>query len=185
MIYLYLKEHKQTGMKYLGKTEQDPFKYQGSGTYWTRHLKKYGNDVDTKIIGEYETNDEVAAAGKYYSELWNIVESEEWANLKPESGDGGGAWNKGMIYDEEMKQRIRVPHPKAQGSKQSASHSAAKSKALKGRVPGFGGKEHTEDTINHLRKMALQREKKECPYCKRIIAVNVYARYHGDNCKHK
>jgi hypothetical protein len=40
-IYLYVKTHNNTGMKYLGKTTKpDPHKYPGSGKRWTRHLKK-------------------------------------------------------------------------------------------------------------------------------------------------
>jgi hypothetical protein len=30
-----------------------------------------------------------------------------------------------------------------------------------------------------------KREKKLCPHCNQHIAVNGYARFHGDNCKHK
>ena len=43
MYYLYVKTHKVTGLKYLGQTSKDPFKYNGSGTRWTNHIKKYGN----------------------------------------------------------------------------------------------------------------------------------------------
>ena len=39
IIYLYLKQHNITGLKYFGKTEQNPYKYKGSGIYWLRHLK--------------------------------------------------------------------------------------------------------------------------------------------------
>lgn len=40
-IYLYLKTHNKTGLKYLGKTVSvDPHLYQGSGTIWRRHIKK-------------------------------------------------------------------------------------------------------------------------------------------------
>jgi hypothetical protein len=38
------------GLKYLGQTIQDPFKYKGSGKYWKNHIKIYGYDVTTKII---------------------------------------------------------------------------------------------------------------------------------------
>jgi hypothetical protein len=31
MISLYIKTHNTTGMKYLGKTTRNPFKYRGSG----------------------------------------------------------------------------------------------------------------------------------------------------------
>ena len=90
-IYLYVKTHSKTGLKYLGKTAQkDPHKYRGSGTYWKAHLKKHGATYSTEILHEFQTNDEVETWGLYYSELWNVVESTEWANLKPEAGDGGG-----------------------------------------------------------------------------------------------
>lgn len=88
-IYLYKKTHQKTGLKYLGKTTRNPFIYRGSGKRWTNHIKKHGYYVDTEILKECFDKDEVKTWGLYYSELWNIVESKEWANLKPESGDGG------------------------------------------------------------------------------------------------
>jgi len=89
LSYLYKKTHNTTGLKYLGKTTQDPFKYQGSGTYWCNHINKHGNDVTTEILRECQTTEELKEWGIYYSNLWNIVESNEWANIRPESGDGG------------------------------------------------------------------------------------------------
>lgn len=48
IIYLYVKRHKVTGMKYFGKTvKKDPYKYNGSGLYWVRHIKKYGKKEKT------------------------------------------------------------------------------------------------------------------------------------------
>jgi hypothetical protein len=101
-IYLYIKIHNITGLKYLGKTSNtNPAKYKGSGIVWTRHLKKYGTDITTTILKECRDNEEVKYWGSYYSTLWNIVEDPAWANLKPEEGDGGArkgqvAWNKGI-----------------------------------------------------------------------------------------
>lgn len=89
MIYIYLKTHKITGLKYLGKTVRDPFKYKGSGKRWCRHLAKHGNDVETQILFESNNPVEIKQQGEYYSALWNIVEDQTFANLKPESGDGG------------------------------------------------------------------------------------------------
>jgi hypothetical protein len=93
MIYLYVKTHNITGLKYLGKTKRDPFHYLGSGVHWTRHLRKYGNDVTTEILKECYSNDELKQWGLYYSDLWNVVEDDTWANLKPECGDGGDTSN--------------------------------------------------------------------------------------------
>ena len=90
MIYLYIKEHINTGLKYLGKTiSNDPLKYPGSGVYWTYHLKKHGNNVKTTILRECNTEDELVHWGKHYSKLWNVVEDKNWANLTEEAGPGG------------------------------------------------------------------------------------------------
>jgi len=97
-IYLYVKTHNITGLKYLGKTSNgDPINYRGSGTYWMKHLKVHGYDVTTEIIKECKTNDEIKEWGIYYSRLWNVVESKEWANLCEESGDGGYRSNNALI----------------------------------------------------------------------------------------
>jgi hypothetical protein len=90
MIYLYKKTHKITGLQYLGKTSQnDPYVYPGSGTRWRAHLNKHGYNFDTEILFESEDPSEISKMGIYYSNLWNVVEDKNWANLKPESGNGG------------------------------------------------------------------------------------------------
>jgi len=88
-IYLYLKTHNKTGLQYFGMTKQDPYKYMGSGKRWRNHLSKHGNDVSTEIIFESENKEEIAEAGIIYSKIWDIVESDKFANLKIEEGDGG------------------------------------------------------------------------------------------------
>ena len=88
-IYLYVKTHNKTGLKYLGKTTQNPFKYVGSGTRWKNHLKKHGNDISTEVLCESQDHQCIKEQGIYYSELWDVVKSNEWANLKIEEGDGG------------------------------------------------------------------------------------------------
>lgn len=87
---LYIKEHRVTGLKYLGITIRDDHEsYLGSGTRWLRHLRKYGTDIKTTVIGVYNSKEELREAGIYYSNLWNVVASNKWANLKIEEGDGG------------------------------------------------------------------------------------------------
>ena len=89
MYYLYLKTHKVTGLKYLGVTgENDPFKYPGSGHYWKRHLKTHGKDISTQILFETEDKQILRKRGLEYSEKWNVVESDEFANLRSEDGFG-------------------------------------------------------------------------------------------------
>ena len=88
MIYLYVKTHNITKLKYLGKTELDPFKYKGSGKRWKDHLKKYGNDITTEVLGAYETIESFRKDAIRISEELNIVSSNEWANLKIEEEIG-------------------------------------------------------------------------------------------------
>lgn len=102
MIYLYIKTHRATGLKYLGKTSsKDPHSYPGSGKRWRAHLDKHGYDFDTEILLESNDPIKIKEAGLYYSKIWNIVEDVMWANLKPESGDGGT-----FIHTEEAKEKI-------------------------------------------------------------------------------
>lgn len=122
-IYLYVKTHQKTGLKYLGQTSsKNPHQYTGSGVYWKAHLDKHGYDYTTEIIKECTNKKELKHWGLYYSRLWNVAESNEWANLKEEQGDGGR-------QSKEVRQRI--------------------SDASKGRIPWNKGKSiwNTEDRI--------------------------------------
>ena len=87
-IYLYKKIHNKTGLQYLGKTSKDPYAYSGSGIDWKNHLHIYGNDVTTFVLKECSDNQELSYWGRYYSQLWDIVDSNEWANRIPETGGG-------------------------------------------------------------------------------------------------
>jgi len=90
IIYLYKKTHMITGLNYLGKTKQDPYKYLGSGKNWKKHINQHGRFVDTEILKECITQEELSYWGRYYSKLWDVVNSSEWANIIPESGGGPG-----------------------------------------------------------------------------------------------
>lgn len=87
---LYIKTHNLTKLKYFGKTTQDPYTYKGSGTVWLRHLKKYGEDISTEILGFFTDEDSCKKAAMEFSVKNKIVESKEWANLKYETGNDGG-----------------------------------------------------------------------------------------------
>ncbi len=108
MITLYKKTHRKTGLKYLGKTVQDPYEYQGSGKHWSRHIAKHGYDVDTEILFESDNPEEIRKWGEYYSQLWNVVESKEWANLKIEQGDGGWDHINSKLTSEEYARRGKI-----------------------------------------------------------------------------
>ena len=95
MIILYIKTHKVTGLKYFGKTtKKDPHKYTGSGKYWLNHLKKHGKNIDTEIIGRFECEKKCSEFALKFSMENNILESNQWANLRLENGlDGAPVGN--------------------------------------------------------------------------------------------
>ena len=108
MIYLYVKTHSITGLKYFGKTERkDPYKYPGSGVYWKRHLNKYGYLFTTEIVGKFTDAEEAEKFALRFSIDHDIVESPEWANLIVEnSRDGKPCGSKGHTFTEEELQRM-------------------------------------------------------------------------------
>ena len=129
--YLYVKTHNVTGLKYLGQTTCDPYSYMGSGIRWTRHLKKHGFDITTEIIGEYYNKEDLKRQGIYYSTLWNVKESTEWANLTEENGMGGDL-RSGKIHTNQSKKKISESK---KGTKHSDETKAKISSSLKGKEP--------------------------------------------------
>src|SRR4051812_43035586 len=92
MLFLLVKTHNKTGLKYLCKhfgTRKSCFKYVGSGKYWKQHLKKHGRNITTNILIETDSINEFSMFGVAYSKLWDIVKSNEWANLCVENGKHG------------------------------------------------------------------------------------------------
>lgn len=82
--FLMLKTHKITGLKYLCfhyGTEESCFTYKGSGKYWLQHLSKHGKDIDTVILEKSADINYIKDRGIEYSKLWDVVKSNEYANL--------------------------------------------------------------------------------------------------------
>lgn len=79
-----LKTHNSTGMQYLcyhRGTDKSCFQYNGSGKYWKLHLKKHGTDVSTRILESSDDKDYISDKGIEYSNMWDIVNSDKFANL--------------------------------------------------------------------------------------------------------
>jgi hypothetical protein len=159
-LYLYVKTHATTGLKYLGKTNRsDPHKYLGSGVYWRRHIEKYGQNFTTEILKECSTNEELKHWGLYYSNLWNIVNAKDgngrkiWANLKPEFGDGGSlpgkdSYRYGKSHSEETKKKLSE---KLTGVKKPDGFGNKISKAQKGK-PGRPRTEAEKKMLSKVHK---------------------------------
>lgn len=134
IIYLYVKQHNKTKLKYFGKTIKDPYKYNGSGVYWLRHLNKHGTDISTLEVWSFDNQDECTKFAIDFSYKNKIVESSDWANFIIEDG-------------------IDNP-PSVKGTKQSKEHRQKISKALKGKKKSAIHNEHNRQA----QKIVAQRD---------------------------
>jgi hypothetical protein len=77
--------------------------YDGSGTYWKKHLLKYGNDIETIELWEFADIKNASEFALNYSKQNNIVESLEWANLIYEDAVGNPG---GYSHTDEAKAKL-------------------------------------------------------------------------------
>jgi hypothetical protein len=174
--YLYIKTHKITGLKYLGKTTQDPFKYKGSGIRWCNHLNVHGDEHDTEILMECQTKEEVKQWGLYYSELWDVVKSPEWANLKPENGDGGGV--KGIKRTAEFKNKVSASQ---KGKTHTAKSRTKMSVSQLGKLGPWLGKTRSKET----REKISDSLKDNIPWNKGLTGLTYSPRSEETKAKHR
>lgn len=83
----------------------------GSGKYWKRHYKFYGyksKDIQTIILHETYDLEEMKILGPYYSKLFNVVESDLWANLMEENGVDGGPHSEAALLKISISSKGRV-----------------------------------------------------------------------------
>lgn len=156
-MYLYIKQHNQTGMKYFGKTLKNPHTYKGSGKYWKRHLKKYGNDVSTIAVYEFDTLEELSTFAIKFSHDNNIVESDQWANLIIENGLDG--MPEGFTMKEEQKQKLRSTWT----SEKRLEHSLKLKPIRQKRTTTYKHSEEMKQKLSLLRRMrTTQPNAKRC-----------------------
>lgn len=88
--YLYIKQHTETGKLYFGKTINDPEKYLGSGSYWKKHINKHGKEHVVNLwYCLFYDEDECTKTALMLSEMYDIVNSNNWANVIIENGTNG------------------------------------------------------------------------------------------------
>lgn len=112
-IYLLIKEHLDTGLKYLCKHSAESAEecdtYKGSGKYWKNHLKKHGNNVSTKCIFVTEDKQKFREVALQYSLKYDVVKSENWANLCLEQGEGGDTVIDKKLHGQKSKEMWKNP----------------------------------------------------------------------------
>jgi hypothetical protein len=178
MIYLLVKQHNITGLKYLHKTTlEDHSKYHGSGKDWIPHLEEYGYDYSSTCIFQTEDKKTFKNMGIYFSELWNIVESDEWANRTREEGQGGNTGPKkgkrGPQKNPRLSRGLSPKKGKSYGSQKKPSGPR-------------GPQKNPRKPMDEVGKAARSGKRPpypllECPICRKIGISSNMKRWHGIN----
>ena len=177
MTYLYIKEHESTGMRYFGKTTRDPHKYLGSGKYWKYHLNQHGKNVKTVWAEKFDDAELCQEFAEFFSEFFDIVDSDAWANLIPEDSRGGGRQKgcKGTWAGKKRPEHAELMSAKMSGDKNprygqdpwnkgltGIQTGPNPKKALPGEKNGMFGKTQSEETKQKMRDAwARRKEQKE------------------------
>ena len=178
--YLYIKQHRITGLKYLGKTIKNPTHYKGSGKHWLRHLKKHGYSVDTIWYQLFTDKELLVEVALKLSADNDIVTSEEWANKKAENGLDGALPGElhhmfGLTgekhprfnthHSDETKQLMRTNHADFKGEKHplwQKGHSETSCHKM--------SKNHADVSGPKNPMYGVTRTRIECPYCGNSIS---------------
>lgn len=203
IIYLYHKKHKITGLNYFGKTKQDPLSYDGSGVYWSDHLRKHGRLIETVKVWKFNDLSECSKFAIDFSLKNNIVESNDWANLCIENGlDGGDKFsdmNEDKLKDINLRKSKNIKKSwqnknRIDANVQSArSQWANRTEAEKQNIFNQISQtllNKTPEQRAEIRRKRHETESKRpptiCPHCGKVgKGISNMKRYHLDNCKFK
>ena len=161
--YLYEIRNKINGMIYVGvhKTKDLNDGYMGSGKILRHAIKKNGiENFDKTILEIFETSEAMFCREK---EIVNdeFLLREDTYNLR-RGGTGG--------FD----------YINSSGISKFAGKNHQHSNREK---MGHPGNTYAKGNTNGRNNKGMKRDKRECPYCHKLCSVNMYPRYHGENCK--
>jgi hypothetical protein len=132
---------------------------EGNGFYGKTHTNEARRKISEANKGRIQPLDEKAKQIAAITGRKRKPFSEEWRAKMAEKKKGENNPRYGATVSEETKEKMRA---KALGRKQSEETVRKKAEAVRG----------------------SKREKKLCPHCGEMIAVNTYSRWHGPNCRH-
>lgn len=168
--YLYIKQHSITGKLYFGKTQlSDPEKYLGSGKRWTRHIKNHGKEhVITLWYCLFLTRDSIIEFAITCSKMWNIVNSDEWLNLREENGIDGNP--KGIKFSAETNAK-KVMTGDRNGMFGKTHSEKIKESSRRRAIDMFKGKTYDE-LYGHEKAIELKKIRSEHGKCKNNSGKN-------------
>lgn len=183
--YLMIKTINQSGVRYLCKCkdDKDHIAYKGSGVFWWRLLKAHPEyTLTTTVLGHYATNELLREAGIYYSNLYNVVQSKEWANCVVEMGDGGDTIT-GRIFaycadtkeEKTFINEVNIPEGWIKGRKPKGPRPAYITDIL---VAVHTGKKRSEETCKNMRDSVRgKRMTIQCKQCDRQVTLQNIKRH--------
>lgn len=192
---LYIKQCPHCGLKYFGKSVRDDIEnYNGSGTRWTRHLKKHNTKPVHLWNSDWYYDLSITKFAIKFSRLNKIVENENWANLKEEDGLEGGNTFEGKKHKPETIQKMK--HAAINRPSPSSETRNKISKSKKGQGKGIS-RPRTEEHQKNLTKSLQGKipwnvgvdgyknksQKLTCPHCNITGGSGGMKRWHFEFCK--
>lgn len=170
--YLYIKQHSITGLKYFGKTTSNPYKYSGSGTHWKRHIKKHGKEhIKTLWCKLYTDIDELVNTAIALSDMFDIVDSNAWANAIGENGLDGWSTSEGNPNKKRLENKthnfLSDTHPMKIRSINKTHHFLGSTNPVHQQIKNKSG-------ANHIKFC--------CIFCKNTFSFSNYTN-HTVSCK--
>ena len=195
--YVYMITNDINGKYYIGSHKGHRKSYMGSGVALNRAYNKYGKDNFTKHILHY--CDDFQEAEERLLLALDAANDPEMYNMK-NAGIGGMV---GYTYTDEQRKARSVLSSGSNNGMYGRTHTAETrellSKSASGPNHANYGKlrpKHSElmsGTSNpnygkkgeHSPNHGKKRVKKLCPHCGQMVAINLFNRWHNENCKHK
>ena len=154
-----------------GKMINALYMMQGRGPYQTRYKSKITSRIYKNLREEYAT---------YISNLNKGRKQPPEEKARQIAAITG---RKRAPFSEEWKENLSKNH-KSKNPDYNTAHSEETRKKMSEKAKG---RKYSSETIEKraAKIRGSKREKKLCPHCNREVAVNGYARWHGDICKEK
>lgn len=170
------------GKFYIGKHQTNDLEdgYMGSGKIIRDAVRKYGiPNFHKEYLLVSASSQEMDMAER----ILVVVDKELSYNLSP-GGEGGNVLRYANQSVHEAKSR--AISKKIAGRTLSDEHKLQVSlnhQNVSGNNNPMWGKHHNDSSRKLLSERALNRERKECPHCSKIVDVSNFKRWHGVNCR--
>lgn len=138
--------------------QSQKFSGKGNGFYGKTHTPEARAAISQKNTGKKLTEAQIAKQVAAQTGRKRAPFSDEWRKKMSDAKQGENNNRYGITLSSETRKKIG---DKIRGRKHSEDEKKRRADAIRG----------------------SKREKKLCPHCNQLIAVNTYTRWHGDNCK--